>query len=289
MYKVIFSDIDGTLRNERRTITERTKDDIRKLKKKGIEVILCSGRSRSEVERISRECGASNRYIISSNGAEVYNCINKKIEYQNAMDVYAIKELYNVADGANCTFIMNSGNVKLVNKLKYNDGIERIPNGGILKAAYDNSIMQCVILDNDFEKMKNIRNKIKGIRNSKIINESKCFIDKNAKPTDTLYYDVADICTSKGNAILKICELLNVKKEETIGIGDSYNDIELLSNVGYSVAMKNAVRGLKSRVNEVTTETNDRDGAAVFFEKILNDEPLKAKHKFIYIVNKFKK
>ena len=77
MYKWVFSDIDGTLRNSERKITERTKESIKKLRNNNVGIILCSGRPRHEVEEVSKECGAS-RYIISSNGAEVYDYISKK-------------------------------------------------------------------------------------------------------------------------------------------------------------------------------------------------------------------
>lgn len=271
MYKIIFADIDGTLRNSCGEISQRTKDDIKKLEKIGIKVILCSGRPRCEVERVSRECGTC-RYIISSNGAEVYNYIEKKVEYKNIMEIAAIKEVYAIAEREKCIFVMNTGNIRIVNELKYKDGTEIIPNDGIINAAYDNDIMQCIIVDKDFEKMKKVRKEIKKLSEVKIINESKCFNDKSIIPNDSIYCDLVDLDTSKGNAVSTICDLLNVKKEETIGIGDSYNDLELLSSVGHSVAMKNAVRGLKSKVDEVTETTNDLDGAAIFFEKIINEK-----------------
>ena len=271
MYKIIFADIDGTLRNSCGEISQRTKDDIKKLEKIGIKVILCSGRPRCEVERVSRECGTC-RYIISSNGAEVYDYIEKKVEYKNIMEIAAIKEIYNISKRENCIFVMNAGNIRIVNQLKYKDGTEIIPNDGIINAAYDNDIMQCIIIDKDFEKMKRVRKKLQALKSVKIINESKCFNNKSIVPNDSIYCDITDVNTSKGNAVNIICDLLNVKNEETIGIGDSYNDLELLDSVGHSVAMKNAVRGLKSRVDEVTKNNNDLDGAAEFFEKILNRE-----------------
>lgn len=270
MYKIIFADIDGTLRNSKGEISQRTKDDIEKLRQMGIEVILCSGRPRCEVERVSRECNAS-RYIISSNGAEVYDYISKKVEYRNMVHIDSIIKLYDIAEKENCIFVMNTGNVRIVNKYKYKDHTEIIPSNGIIAAAYDNNIMQCIIIDKDLEKMKKIREQILVMPEVRIINESKCFNNKSIIPNDSIYCDIVDKDTSKGIAVDKICQILDVKKEDTVGIGDSYNDIELLEHVGYSVAMKNAVRGLKSRVDEVTN-TNDLDGAAEFFEKIINGE-----------------
>ena len=268
MYKIIFSDLDGTLRNSNREVSQRTKDDIQKLMNMGIEVILCSGRPRCELERISRECNAS-RYIISSNGAEVYDCITKKVLYRDLINIQAIVQAYEIAQKEDCTFVMHSGNVRIVNRYKYKDETEVIPKEGIISAAYNNNVIQCTIINKDFDKMKRVRRAIAKIPSIKIANESKCFKDKTIIPNDSIYCDLVDEETSKGIAIKTICELLGVDKKETIGIGDSYNDIELLKNVGYSVAMGNSVEKLQNKAKEVT-DTNDFDGAAKFFEKIIN-------------------
>ena len=270
MYKIIFADIDGTLRNSKREITGRTKDDIKKLRSKGIEVVLCSGRPRCEVERVSRECGAS-RYIISSNGAEVYDYIAKKVLYKDLVNINAIEKLYQIVEKTDCVFVMHSGNIRIVNKIKYNDHTEIIPSKGIIDAAYENDILQCTIIGKNLDKMRIIRDKILEVKETKIVNESKCFNNKKMIANDSIYCDVVDKNVSKGFAVSKLCDILNVNKKETIGIGDSYNDLEFLDYVGYSVAMKNSVRGLKSRVDYVTN-SNDLDGAAEFFEKVLNNE-----------------
>ena len=64
MYKVIFIDIDGTLRDNNKKISDRTIDAIENITKKGIFVILCSGRPRKYTENLSRQCKAS-KYIIT--------------------------------------------------------------------------------------------------------------------------------------------------------------------------------------------------------------------------------
>lgn len=270
MYKLIFADIDGTLRNSKREITGRTKDDIKKLHSRGIEVVLCSGRPRCEVERVSRECRAS-RYIISSNGAELYDYIAKKVIYKDLVNINCIEKLYGIIESTDCTFVMHSGNIRIVNKFKYNDHTEIIPSKGIINAAYENDILQCTIVGKNFETMKEIRQKVQEVNGVKIVNESKCFNDKKIILNDSIYCDVVDKNVSKGFAVAKLCEVLGINRKETIGIGDSYNDLEFLDFVGYSVAMKNSVRGLKSRVDYVTN-SNDLDGAAEFFERVLNNE-----------------
>ena len=268
MYKIVFTDIDGTLRNSKREITDRTKESIKRLVEQGIYVVLCSGRPRCDVEKISRDCKAS-RYIISSNGAEIYNYIEKKVEYKNMMKTEAIRKLYDISIKYDTTFVMNCGNSRISNKPKYKNETEIVIKNGIMKKAEENYIMQCIILDSDIEKIKNAKKEIGLVPKTRIINESRALLDKTFKPNGSIYCDVVDNDTSKGEAVKFLCNLLNIDKSEAIGIGDSYNDVEMLDNVGYSVAMKNSIRGLKSRVKEVTQNTNDLDGAAEFFESLL--------------------
>lgn len=58
------------------------------------------------------------------------------------------------------------------------------------------------------------------------------------------------------------------KKEETIAIGDDNNDLSMFEQVGYKVAVDNAIDTVKEKADEITL-SNDEDGVAVFLEKLL--------------------
>ena len=55
---------------------------------------------------------------------------------------------------------------------------------------------------------------------------------------------------SKGIALRKVMFLAGVKKEETVAMGDGENDIPMLKEAGYSVAMKNAMGKVKNEADE---------------------------------------
>ena len=96
MHKAIFIDIDGTLRNDDREITYKTKEAIKNIREKGILVILCSGRPIKTTLEISEESCASN-YIITSNGAYGYNYIENKCIFKNPMRINDCLEIYKIA------------------------------------------------------------------------------------------------------------------------------------------------------------------------------------------------
>lgn len=69
-------------------------------------------------------------------------------------------------------------------------------------------------------------------------------------------------------------ETLNIKKEETIAIGDDNNDLSMFEQVGYKVAVDNAIDIVKQKADEITL-SNDEDGVAVFLDKILKEQEQK--------------
>lgn len=267
MYKAIFIDIDGTLRDNNKNISNETIEAIKKVKEKGILVILCSGRPRKYTEDVSKQCKAS-KYIITSGGANIYDYEKNKIIYVNKMDKLACIELYKIANEANVRFIMNVGEGRVVNRLKYLDGSEIELKTDMEKFVNKNDIMQCVISDSNFEKIKSLKEKIEKVKNVEIKNQHKSLSDSSFPQEGTAYYDVANIESSKGNAIIKFCEKMNIDLKETIAIGDSYNDISMFKVVGYSVVMQNANDKIKEYADEIT-ESNENNGVAVFLEKLL--------------------
>ena len=84
----------------------------------------------------------------------------------------------------------------------------------------------------------------------------------------TIYYDIANIEVNKGNAIKKLCEILDINLKDTIAIGDDYNDISMFKVAGYNVVMGNAIEEVKKYADEITL-TNNQDGVAIFLEKLI--------------------
>lgn len=71
---------------------------------------------------------------------------------------------------------------------------------------------------------------------------------------------------TKEHAVFELLKLLEVKKDEAIGVGDADNDVHLFAGVGHKIAMGNATERLKSIADELT-DTVDQDGLAKAIEK----------------------
>lgn len=267
--KAIFIDIDGTLRDSNRNLSKKTINTIKKVTKKGILVILCSGRPRKYTEQISRECFAS-KYIITSSGGNIYDYEQNKLLYVNEMNKEAIIKLYKIANPENVRFIMNVGEGRVVNKVKHPDQEIKLEES-IENFVYKNDVVQCTIADSNFNKIKNLIPEIEKVENVEIKNRHKSLLDIKFKDDKTVFCDIANINSNKGIAVKKMLEMLNIKKEETIAIGDDNNDLAMFEQVGYKVAVDNAIDIVKEKADEITL-SNDEDGVAVFLEKILKRE-----------------
>lgn len=82
------------------------------------------------------------------------------------------------------------------------------------------------------------------------------------------YIEIAPKTISKASGLRQVLADYAIPMEEVLAFGDNYNDIALLEEVGYGVAVANARQELKAVAKEITA-TNIDDGVAISIEKLL--------------------
>lgn len=269
MYKAIFIDIDGTLRNDFGEISNRTKEAIKNAVKSGIKVIICSGRPIRSTVEVSKMCFAS-EYIITSNGAYGYDYKENKCLFKNQMKKEACIKLYYIAKENDINFIMNTEKGRFVIK-KTDNEYDTLLKESIESFVEKLDVMQCLLQDKSFDKIKNLKPEIEKIENVGIKNQSKALTNPKEKPRKVTYYDIADEKTSKGFGVQKMCQLFNIDLKEAVSIGDDYNDVTMFDVTGLSIAMGNANDEVKSKAKYVTF-TNNEDGVALVLENLIKNK-----------------
>ena len=196
MYKAIFIDIDGTLKNDIGEISNRTKEAIKNIVETGIKVVICSGRPIKSAIQVSKMSLAS-EYIITSNGAYGYNYKENKCIFKNPMKKEACIKLYYIAKENDVNFIMNTEKGRFVLKETDNeyDTLLKEPIESFVEKL---DVMQCLLQDKSFEKIRNLKLNVEKIENVGIKNQSKALTNPNEKPREVTYFDIADEKTSKG-------------------------------------------------------------------------------------------
>ncbi|MBQ7775046.1 MAG: HAD hydrolase family protein, partial [Lachnospiraceae bacterium] len=99
MKKVLVLDIDGTLTNSKKEITEATKQAIWDIMERGHQVILASGRPTPGMRRYEAELELPKRggYLLSFNGARIVNCVTGEVVHQKVLPLSIIPGLYQYA------------------------------------------------------------------------------------------------------------------------------------------------------------------------------------------------
>ncbi len=267
MIKAIFIDIDGTLLNSKREITTNTKVAIEKCIKKGIKVILASGRSRAITLEYQQLAGTS-PYMISSNGADVYD-IEKDLEiYSTPLDKETVNEIFNFSQKNNYKINFNYNFELVMNKMFYPDEKDNVKTEEeIYNIIEKEKIVQCVVANKDIAKMIEFKQYLKkNLFGVKIENESKRLKDFSLEQKGYYFCDVINLETSKGRAVKKLCEYLELENNEIIAMGDGENDVSMFEITDNSVAMENATAEVKKKANYIT-DSNDEDGVAKVLKK----------------------
>lgn len=262
MIKAVFIDIDETLTNSQREVTEKTKLEIKKCVENGVKIILTSGRSRREAMDFQEQIGTS-PYIVSSNGASAYDAENGVEIYNERIDPQMVLQLIKHSRENGYRIKLNYKDLLVMNEAAYPDEKNKeVSYEELERVAVEEQVVQCVITSTDFEKMKIFRDYIKnecvGIA---VANESKRFKNPDLKPSRNYYCDVASVKVSKGNAVKAVCEYFQMKPEEIVTIGDGENDLSMFELTPNSVAMGNSLPEIKEKANYVTA-SNDEDGVA---------------------------
>jgi phosphoglycolate phosphatase (TIGR01487 family) len=87
------------------------------------------------------------------------------------------------------------------------------------------------------------------------LNEANEFLIKSgveARMLDSgVVYHIVDSSVNKGKALKKLAESAGINIKETIAIGDNLNDIDMLKEAGFGVAVANAPKALKDEADYV--------------------------------------
>ncbi len=267
-YDIVFVDIDDTLNKSNSPVSNYTKEVMTKLKDKGIKVVVNTGRSAQYGILKSKEANLSD-YIISSNGAEVYNYRTQETIYSKPIPPKEIKGIYDYCETHNLTLILNSLEKRFINQKEYHYNNEPATYftdlNQILK---DNPIHQMVILSSNYDRMLVLPNLFKEkFPSLKVVHSSLGLIEEKREKNKEYYHDFVLENTAKSTGIVELLDYLNIDSSKAIAIGNGYDDICMTDVVETSVAVANANELLKEN-STYLTDSAENDGVAKILEKL---------------------
>ncbi|MBQ7327940.1 MAG: HAD family phosphatase [Clostridia bacterium] len=252
--KIIFSDIDGTIRPTHDVIRPVVADAIRNLDSDKYEFVLVTGRSRPETERFAATFGGC-RYIIDANGGELFDTVERKVLHAFPIPQKAIERMDQLAKQYNLRLVLNvAADYALASRVKHKDGRERQIES-IEKACQDYLVVGGFLTEVPAELFDKIRQEIY---------ETEGMIVANQGPEDGKFFvDFGSIYANKGIAMKKLLQLLGSDYYDCVAIGNEKNDIAMFSAVGTSIAVANAPQGIQDMV-DIVIDSAENDGVAKY-------------------------
>ncbi|MBU9918509.1 MAG: HAD-IIB family hydrolase, partial [Fusobacteriaceae bacterium] len=154
MYKLLALDLDDTLLNDKGEISEVNRKAILKAQKKGIKIVLASGRPTGAMTRFIEELELDKNggYIVSFNGGEIINCETRESVFKKALTIEAIHRVYDASKKHNCSIITYRGDNIVSETMDEYIGVEveltKMPliQENSFKEAVDFEGVKCIVL-----------------------------------------------------------------------------------------------------------------------------------------------
>lgn len=273
--RLLALDVDGTLFTEEGKITKASIDAIKKAQAAGMTVIIASGRDYDAIpwDQLS---GIEIPYAVTSNGSAVYRTADRKCMYEECIPVGEAEEIFTYLltkhiymevfmDGKGYTPAQLSEVVHelplpehiielILGKQKLlPDMLAFIRNGARIQKGTLNFVK---LPDGSFLEREEIRQFLEARGDLSIVNGG----------YSNLEFTKAGIDKSVG--LRYVAELLQIPMEETVAVGDSENDIEMLKAAGLGIAMGNALVHVKEAADAVTL-SNEEEGVAAAVSAII--------------------
>ena len=258
-YKLIALDLDGTLKNSKNEITEKTRKALIQAQKMGIKVVLASGRPtpglRHEAKALELEKYAG--YLLAFNGARIVEVKTGETVYEQTLTIEEAKKAYDRAKEYHLACMTYEDDVIVT---------EDIDDEYVCVEAHINDIQK--------KKVDSFKNNLKDPIHKVLLTGKPEYVASIEEEFKEPFGDSLSIYRSapyfieimakgidKAASLDRLAKTLGIKQEEVMAFGDGYNDLSMIEYAGLGVAMANAVDGVKERA-DVMTLSNDEDGIA---------------------------
>lgn len=279
MIKLLASDIDGTIVYKDNMISHRNIETIEKLNKTNIIFVISTGKTYLLMKELCKKINAD--YGIFGNGTQIINLKTGKELERNAIKKQKVEKSIEIANKNNLhVHIYTDKKIIAQNSLDY--------------MAYRNYILYKDSVD--FEIVKNLKQYIKDeepsvlklvISGNKDLEDVKQVLSKNEDLTVTRikkyneykdqiiekeyeYLDILPPNINKYSSLKRLCEHLNISKEEVMAIGDNINDVAMIENAKIGVAIGGSYEEVMKKASYVTKNSVKDGGFAEAVVKFIN-------------------
>lgn len=262
--KLVATDLDGTFLKNDRTISMQNLDALQKLGEKSIIRVAATGRNLDKVKQVLNNHVPFD-YVVFSSGAGVFNWKEQQHIYSQNINVNSVKKLLNHFVEQNVNFhafypvpenhkhYYYRGAEECEEFERYFDFNKTDAEELNLAVLPETELCQFLVIiredENHFNSLKmqieSLCPEIRVIRASSPITKGYIWIEVFHKSV------------SKGNGVNVICRLTGIQQNETMGLGNDYNDFDLLAFTEHSFLTENSPEEIKKHYPLLPSNEND--------------------------------
>lgn len=273
-YKLICIDMDGTLLDNNHMISEENKSAIIEAHNKGITIAVTTGRLFASAKFYYNLLGITGP-IIASNGTYIREKDKNNFIYKSTFSTEEVKHIYEIIKRNNLSCIFYTADTALssaeINKdhpyiqnnksLAEEDRIKFVIKENLIPVfeEFDGEILKGIAIEKNTDRKKIL---------FKVKEELKALDKYEVVSSGNNNFEIMKKGSSKGEAVKRLAEILGIKKEEIICIGDNENDLSMIRYAGLGVAMGNAADILKAEADYIT-DTNSNSGVGKAIRKFI--------------------
>ncbi len=272
MIKLIAFDLDETLFNDNHNIDSKNYEYIQKAKDLGVHMIPASGRGPGFVGDLYNELNLKddNCYSILANGATVVkNGSEDAITSHEVSKAYA-KKLFDYGKEKNlCIHVYTDDGIFIYNLFdkereftdNYKENLIEVEEYDFSKIE-DKKILKIIYCDFDMDYLKSLEKEVAQLTDYKI----------EISYSSNRYMELNKIGISKATGLIDLCKYLDIDIEDTIAIGDNFNDLKMIDKAGIGIAVRNALDEIKDVADYITQSNNNENAVAEVIEKFVLEE-----------------
>lgn len=272
MYRLMLSDLDETLLVNNHVPIENIKA-IKAGRTNGLKFVPATGRAYYMIPDILREIESydiENEYSICFNGALIVENKNHKILCFKGLNFDKTKEIFNIgATYAVCVLIFTldmcyifNADPEEVNRKMMQNSPFKVMDTYDMDFLKGEKIAKILFQKRDMKYLKQIEKEIGEEKQNKV----------SISYSSNRYLEFNDLGVNKGAALQWLANYLGVNMENTIAIGDNYNDVEMIKAAALGVAVNCAADDIKEIADYVTTYNYDQGAVKEVIEKFVLEE-----------------
>ena len=267
-YKALLAaDMDFTLLSPGKDVPEGNREAIKALREAGVAFTIATGRSSFLVGKFAESLGIDVP-ILTSNGGSLFDAKTRKQFASKDFDDAKIRSLlrYLMARSADATLYSDEGIFFCPASSRkyfvegYNEGVEPAKQSPIIDIGPDFP---------DQEKIPNFNKILLISADDDLINTLSADPELEVISSAPNLFDVMCSGVTKGNALLSLAGHLNIPASQTFAIGDSDNDLSMIEDAAYGIAMGNATDNCKAAAQYITADYDSLGFAKAVYEYVI--------------------